>query len=117
MKQHLSLFIFFALAIPAGAELTDQQKGERLFSISADALLKGLRRHLTLSGVPEAHKYGLKGFRHGCAMDMALAGRPLYEILQAGEWRSAAVKEYLDRKELEPLAFLNVVENHSDDDD
>ena len=48
---------------------------------------------------------------------MALAGKPLYEILQAGEWKSAAFREYLDRNELEPLAFMNAVENQSDIDE
>ncbi len=40
MKQQLSLFIFFALAIAAGAELTDQQKGERLFSLQVRGILE-----------------------------------------------------------------------------
>ena len=76
-----------------------------------------MKRLLTFIGVEHPNSYGLKAFRRGCATDMALAGKPLYEILQAGEWKSAAFREYLDRNELEPLAFMNAVENQSDIDE
>ena len=91
--------------------------GNRLFSISSEQLIKTMKRLLTLIGIAHPLTYGLKAFRRGCATDMALEGKPLYEILQAGEWKSAAFREYLDRTELEPLAFMNAVENQSDIDE
>ena len=44
-------------------------------------------------GITHPLTYGLKAFRRGCATDMVLEGKPLYEILQAGEWKSAAFRE------------------------
>lgn len=88
-----------------------------MFSISSEQLIKTMKRLLTLIGIAHPLTYGLKAFRRGCATDMALEGKPLYEILQAGEWKSAAFREYLDRTELEPLAFMNAVENQSDIDE
>ena len=94
--------------------ISETPLGTKLFSINAEQLISTMKRLLTFIGVEHPNSYGLKAFRRGCATDMALAGKPLYEILQAGEWKSAAFREYLDRNELEPLAFMNAVENQSD---
>ena len=59
-------------------------------------------------------KYRTHDMRRGHALDLQLAGKPLYEILQAGEWRSPAFLAYLDKYTLEAAA---VVEAHVDESD
>ena len=93
-----------------------QGRGDRLFSIRPQQLLLKLRRHLTLLGVPDANSYGLHAFRRGCAMDMAAAGAPLWQILAAGEWKSAAFRKYLDEHEIESMAFAAFAADFSDDE-
>ena len=51
------------------------------------------------------------------AQDMAAQGGPLYEILSAGGWRSAAFMSYMRKDELEAGACAQLVADHSDSDD
>ena len=75
-----------------------------------------LRLHhlLAILLVADPSRYTWKAFRAGKASAMAAAGQPLPKILQAGEWRSAAVLHYVDHDLLDAAAFLQEL---SDDDD
>ena len=46
--------------------------------------------------ISEPEKYGTHDFRRGHAEDMRAAGSPLAEILQAGQWKSAAFLRYVN---------------------
>ena len=54
-----------------------------------------LRRRLAAIGIPNAHQFTLYAMRRGHAMDLVESGARLWEILQAGEWRSPAFLAYL----------------------
>ena len=60
-----------------------------------------LRRVLGILGVDQAEIYRCHDIRRGHALDLQLAGSPLHEILAAGEWRSPAFLQYMDRHALE----------------
>ena len=66
----------------------------------AQALL-ALRELLSEIGVPDVAEYGTKGFRRGHAEDLRRGGGRLAEILGAGDWSSAAFRNYLDMEKLE----------------
>ena len=59
--------------------------------------LSDLRQMLEMVGTPKAKEYRCHDLRRGHALDLQLKGTPLHEILAAGEWRSPAFLEYLDR--------------------
>ena len=65
-----------------------------------------LRTQLQALGVKDALRYRTHDFRRGHAKDLVAAGASLREILNAGEWRSAAFLSYLDKDELECDATL-----------
>ena len=81
---------------------------------SALAILRGWLVQLQ---VKEASHYRTHDFRRGHARDMLRAGARLHEILHAGEWRSAAFLQYLDKVELECEATLHDQLDESSDDD
>lgn len=58
-------------------------------------------------------------WRRGHAKDMQMNGKRLWEILQAGDWRSPAFMEYLDLHRLEEdgVAEAHGVAELSDDDE
>ena len=60
-----------------------------------------LRELLAIIQVPEADQFRCHDLRRGHARDLQAQGASLYEILQAGEWRSPAFLKYLDLEELE----------------
>lgn len=66
---------------------------------SAQALL-ALRELLLELNVPDALCYGTHGFRRGHAEDLLQAGGRLGDILAAGDWRSAAFLDYLNKERL-----------------
>ena len=68
---------------------------------TAPTALVELRRLLGVTGVRHAELYWCHDIRRGHALDLQLAGSPLHEILAAGEWRSPAFLQYLDRHALE----------------
>ena len=73
-----------------------------------------LRRRLAKLGVANAGSYRLHDFRRGHARNLQARGASLWEILQAGEWRSCAFLDYLDKNQLE--ADL-AVQAHIDESD
>ena len=86
-------------------------------TIKNDAL-KDLRALLHTLGIKEAAQYRTHDFRRGHARDLQRSGANLSVILQAGEWRSSAFMEYLDRDEVEEAAVLEAhwVESDSDEE-
>ena len=69
-------------------------------SLSKNQAVCTLRQMLHIAEVPGFNTYWCHDLRRGHARDMQARGRPLWEILKAGEWRSAAFLEYLDRESL-----------------
>ena len=65
-------------------------------------------------GVTDAMKYRTLDLRRGHARDLQESGAPLWQILEAGEWRSPAFLSYLDLHTLERDA---VIEAHVEDSD
>ena len=63
-----------------------------------------LRWYLVYLGDREAHLHGTHDFRRGHARDILQRGGTLADILQAGEWRSAAFLSYLSKEELADAA-------------
>lgn len=90
------------------------QPGQRLCLLTPSQLLTKLHRLLAMLLVAAPERYRWKGFRAGKASCMAAAGKPLPQILQAGEWRSAAMLAYVDPDILDAAAFLQEI---SDDDE
>ena len=90
--------------------------GGRLWNWSSEQMLKMLRRYLILLGDPRAPVITLKSFRAGKATAMATEGEPLGQILQAGEWRSAAVFRYTNEDMVDAGYVLRATLETSDDD-
>jgi len=61
---------------------------------------------LGLLMVPQADKYTTKCFRAGRATDLAKHGVALGEIMAMGEWRSDAVRRYLDTDAIDEVALF-----------
>ena len=84
----------------------DVQPGTKLCDITPYEAAKMFRSRLQAVGVPNFRKFGFRAFRAGRATAMAAAGEPLAAILQAGEWRSAALLRYISETELDRKALL-----------
>ena len=83
-------------------------QGQPLFPhLTAENVRSELRRRLGLLNVDFPWKYCSHDFRRGHCLDMVLSGRPLHEILSAGQWHSNAFRKYVDRRELEEAAVLD----------
>ena len=65
--------------------------GTRFTNFSAYEMGKQFRARLSEAGMERASRTSFKAFRAGSASAMAAAGESLAAILQAGEWRSAAL--------------------------
>ena len=89
--------------------------GEYLFQgITAAKALATLRLLLASVGVAQAGEYRTHDLRRGHALDLQLSGAPLYDILAAGDWKSPAFLQYLDRYQLEQDV---VMQAHLDESD
>ena len=108
--------------------------GSRLFpGLSPSEALACLRVLLVMTGVPQvrhrmpfsvrhgfqcglavvqAEQYRTHDLRRGHALDLQKSGAPLWQILQAGEWRSPAFLDYLNVHDLERDA---VIQAHCDE--
>ena len=97
------------MALTAGVE------GHQIFPglTQAQAQHK-LRRYLTMLSVPGATTATLKTFRASRATNLALQGKPLHRILQAGEWRSQALLCYANKGALDRGQILRTTLEHGD---
>ena len=70
-------------------------------------------------GDVNAKDAGTHGFRRGYACDLALCGAKLKEILEAGDWRSAAFRAYLEsiKDELASKAMMRLLGSCSDSEE
>ena len=75
-----------------------------------------LRRKLKRAEILNAERFTSHAFRRGHARDMAIAGRPVGEILKEGGWHSSAWIAYPDPRELEDAAVMEAHMNLSDSD-
>ena len=97
-----------------GPILDATPEGQPLFGgITAKNALEVLRGTLKVLKIKDAKFYGTHDFERGHALDLERSGAPLWKILEAGEWRSAAFLKYLD---LNLIDRDVVVQAHLDDD-
>ena len=90
--------------------------GDAVFSMSGGMALKKLIRFLTLGGVANAEAFTLKSFRAGKATEMAAQGNSLGAILEAGEWHSRALLNYVDPGVADHVQILKQTVDGSDDE-
>ena len=81
--------------------------------ITAAAALKRLRSFLAILKLPDFQLYRTHDLRRGHARDLQAAGKSLWEILSAGDWRSAAFLQYLDKEDLERAVVEQAHEGES----
>ena len=85
-----------------GFYMQSLEPGSQPFAhIKRDQLLVALRTVLAHLNVPDACTYGSHSFRRGHAEDISRRGGKLSELLEAGNWNSAAFKCYLNMERLE----------------
>ena len=84
--------------------------------ITAASALEVLRKMLVALEVQDAGAYRTHDLRRGHALDLQLSGAPLWQILQAGEWRSPAFLQYLDLHRLDRDLVVQAHLDESDDD-
>jgi len=98
-----------------GPVLEKCRVGQPVFGgCTAASAMEYLRMMLLAVNVDRATEYRTHDLRRGHAEDLAEAGRPLHEILTAGEWSSPAFLKYLDLHKLESQM---VVQSHCDESD
>ena len=92
--------------------------------MSAKDANRELRRRLSCLQVPRADRYTLRAFRRGHATDMVARGARLWEVLQAGEWKSPVFLAYLKLNKVEceatkeaQMAAPSIVQDILDDSD
>ena len=90
--------------------------GQLLFTgYSHGVFLQELRRALVAAHVPRAESYTLHCIRRGAAQTILKQGGTLADVLRACGWKSASFKLYLDMKDVEATAMLEML--HALDDD
>ena len=87
---------------------------DKVVNLTPSAAQHKLRRLAKLCGIPGAASATLKVFRSSKATNLALAGKPLHAILQAGEWRSEVVLRYCSEDSLDKGALIQTSVNESD---
>ena len=94
-------------------------EGQPLFpGLTGASVLAALRTLLECVGVERAACYRTHDLRRGHALDLQLAGAPLFAILDAGGWRSPAFLKYLDLHQLDrDLVVQSHVADSSTDED
>ena len=80
------------------------------------SVLAALRHLLGAVGVADAALYGTHDLRRGHALDLQLSKAPLWEILDAGGWRSPAFLKYVDLHRLvrDLVVQVHLAESSSD---
>jgi len=100
-----------------GPMLDEAGHGGALFpGITASGALATLRSVLQCLDIPHAALFRTHDFRRGHAKDLQLSGAPLWQILEAGEWRSPAFLTYLDMFRLETDLVVQAHLAESDDE-
>ena len=95
----------------------DTDNGGLLFKgITPAMVTTNLRKRLDDIELLNANIFTTHAFRRGHAKDMAMAGRPVAEILREGGWHSSAWIAYPDPRELEDAAVMEAHMELSDSD-
>ena len=97
-QEHCAALCFVDRSLPGGTAPFAQ--------FGAARALGDLRQVLQTLEVENALAYGTHAMRRGHAQDLLQSGAGLVQILRAGEWRSAAFKEYLHAEQLEAGAVM-----------
>lgn len=79
--------------------------------------LNSLREMLRRLNIPNASLYRTHDLRRGRCQDMVDSGSTVAEILRAGQWKSAALLQYVDMDELERGAVMEAHMDESSSDD
>ena len=91
------------------------QVGQRLFHQTSLQFLKLFHRALALLSIPHADQFGFKAFRAGRATQLARDGKPVHVIMQLGQWKSAAILNYVSPDALDAGIFWHqIVDGDSD---
>ena len=88
--------------------------GARLWASSSHLLLTALRKILKAVNVVHPEEFTFKAFRAGHATALAEEGKSIGDILNAGEWRSAAFLSYIDEDIVDASQVLEQVLCDSD---
>ena len=78
-------------------------------AMNYSSFIRVLRAHLRALAVPDSHTFTTHGFRRGTAQQMLREGSRLGEILAAGDWRSPAFIQYLEKADVEEAAVLDML--------
>ena len=79
--------------------------------------LSALQRALLLTQVPSPSSYAWRAIRAGRATELAsVPGVSIKDIMEAGQWSSAAVLKYVRPKDVDPQALMDMVLDASDDE-
>ena len=89
-------------------------QGERLWTSTSHLMLATLRRVLRTAGADRPEEFTFKAFRAGHATALAEEGKSIGDILNAGEWRSAAFLSYVDEDVVDAGQILEQVLDDSD---
>ena len=87
--------------------VVNMAEGQKVFNFTSSVALTKFRSTLKLLQVPDYQAFSFKCLRAGKAATLARQGHSLFQVMQAGEWRSSAVLAYADEDEFDRAAFLN----------
>ena len=94
--------------------LRGKPHGGRIWASSSHLLLATLRKILKALNVDRPEEFTFKAFRAGHATALAEEGKSIGDILNAGEWRSAAFLSYIDEDIVDASQVLEQVLCDSD---
>ena len=88
---------------------TGRKPSGRIFNLNYTSFTRDMRHFLGVLQVEGAETATSHGFRRGSAKEILSRGGRLADILAAGDWRSPAFLEYLDKESVEEAAVLEAV--------
>ena len=97
--------------------LSSMQAGAHLFHLTASQFLRRFRNLLSLLHVPGSNAFSFKAFRAGKATALAKSGCPVHVIMQMGQWKSAAMLNYVSPDALDEGVFWREVAQEPEEDD
>lgn len=96
--------------------LSSLEPGHPLFDFTASQFLKRFRDLLHMLQVPGFDQFSFKAFRAGKATALAKSGCPVHVIMQMGQWKSAALLNYVSPDALDEGVFWREVANEPEDE-
>lgn len=97
-----------------GKVAVTQNSRHNIFGTSYTQFMKKLRRHAALLPGALNGRVGSHAFRRGMTSDLLKGGGRLSDILVSGGWRSSAFQCYLEKAEVDQLAFADMLLEQSD---